>query len=294
MAGSEFIWIRGFSTHMKIVKILNNSIVLAEKENGEDIIVMGKAIGYSNKIGNFIDPSKIEKIYVLEDQTSKDLIKLMEETPAEYLEITRRIVEMAEKTLGSKLIDSVYFTLTDHLHLAVIRFKSGIILQNRLLWEVRKFYPREFEIGIRALKEIESRLGLRLPEEEGGNIAFHIVNAQNLEGQLQDVIFMTNFIKDVLKIINHYFGIELDTESINYSRFVTHLQFLAQRLLEERPLDSDNFFLYDNISTTFAKEHQCTLVIKSYIEKSFKFILTREEQIYLTIHISRLLMSSNE
>ncbi|MFK4300283.1 MULTISPECIES: BglG family transcription antiterminator LicT [unclassified Paenibacillus] len=279
---------------MKIVKILNNSIVLAEKENGEDIIVMGKAIGYSNKIGNFIDPSKIEKIYVLEDQTSKDLIKLMEETPAEYLEITRRIVEMAEKTLGSKLIDSVYFTLTDHLHLAVIRFKSGIILQNRLLWEVRKFYPREFEIGIRALKEIESRLGLRLPEEEGGNIAFHIVNAQNLEGQLQDVIFMTNFIKDVLKIINHYFGIELDTESINYSRFVTHLQFLAQRLLEERPLDSDNFFLYDNISTTFAKEHQCTLVIKSYIEKSFKFILTREEQIYLTIHISRLLMSSNE
>ncbi|MEC0180890.1 PRD domain-containing protein [Paenibacillus peoriae] len=53
-------------------------------------------------------------------------------------------------------------------------------------------------------------------------------------------------------------------------------------------------FLYDNISTTFSKEHQCTLVIKSYIEKSFKLFLTREEQIYLTIHISRLLMKPNE
>ncbi|MDQ0045802.1 transcriptional antiterminator [Paenibacillus polymyxa] len=72
---------------------------------------------------------------------------------------------------------------------------------------------------------------------------------------------------------------------------MTHLQFLAQHLLEERTLDSENVFLYDNISTTFAKEHQCTLVIKSYIEKSFKFFLTREEQINLTIHISRL--SSN-
>ncbi|UPK41484.1 BglG family transcription antiterminator LicT [Paenibacillus pabuli] len=280
---------------MKIIKILNNSIVLAEKDNGEDVVVMGKAIGYNNKIGNRLDSSKIEKIYVLEDQSvSENLIKLMEETPAEYLEITRRIVEVAEKTLGLKLFDSVYVSLTDHLHLAVIRFKSGITLQNRLLWEVKKFYPKEFEIGLLALKEIESGLGLQLPEEEAGNIAFHIVNAQNNEGNLQDVIFVTTFIKDVTKIINHYFAIELDTNSINYSRFVTHLQFLAQRLLEERTLDSDNFFLYDNISSTFAREHQCTLVIKSYIEKSFKFILTKEEQIYLTIHISRLLMKSNE
>lgn len=280
---------------MKIIKILNNSIVLAVKDNGEDVVVMGKAIGYNNKVGNRIDPSQVEKVYVLEDQSvSQNLIKLLEDTPAEYLEITRRIVEVAEKKLGVKLFDSVYVSLTDHLHLAIERFKSGITLQNRLLWEVKKLYPKEFEIGLTALKEIERSLGLNLPEEEAGNIAFHIVNAQNSEGNLQDVIFATTFVKDVTKIINHFFAIELDTNSINYSRFVTHLQFLAQRLLDDRVVDSGQFFLYDNISSTFAKEHRCTLVITSYIEKTFKFKLTKEEQIYLTIHISRLLMNETK
>ncbi|WP_018750233.1 BglG family transcription antiterminator LicT [Paenibacillus sanguinis] len=280
---------------MKIIKILNNSIVLAVKDSGEDVVVMGKAIGYNNKVGNRIDSSQVEKVYVLEDQSvSQNLIKLLENTPPEYLEITRRIVEVAEKKLGVKLFDSVYVSLTDHLHLAIERFKSGITLQNRLLWEVKKFYPKEFEIGLLALNEIEKSLGLNLPEEEAGNIAFHIVNAQNSEGNLQDIIFATTFVKDVTKIINHFFAIELDTNSINYSRFVTHLQFLAQRLLDDRAVDSGDFFLYDNISSTFAKEHQCTLVITSYIEKTFKFKLTKEEQIYLTIHISRLLMNETK
>ncbi|MDQ0207317.1 BglG family transcription antiterminator LicT [Alkalicoccobacillus murimartini] len=275
---------------MRVIKILNNNLVFAENELKEDVILMGKAIGYNNKVGNIISPENIEKLYVLEDQSvSKELVKLMEETPPEYLLLTRSIVDMAEKQLEKKLFESIYITLTDHLHLAVIRNESGVMIQNRLLWEVRKFYPQEFEIGLKALKKINEKLDIHLPEAEAGNIAFHIVNAQSYEGKIEDLIFMTNLVKDVLKIINHHYSIELDTDSLNYSRFVTHLQFLAQRLLDSRPLHSDDHFLYDNIKATFTREFDCTLVIKSYIEKISKVKMTREEEIYLTIHLNRLL-----
>ncbi|WYP26794.1 PRD domain-containing protein [Alkalihalobacillus sp. FSL W8-0930] len=275
---------------MKVIKVLNTNLVFAENEKKEDVILMGKGIGFNNKAGNIIPAEQIEKLYVLEDQAIlKDLVKLMEETPPEYLLLTRSIVKMAEETLGKKLFESIFITLTDHLHLAVIRNESGVLIQNRLLWEIRKFYPQEFQVGLKSLEKIKEKINVELPEAEAGNIAFHLVNAQNYEGKIEDVVFMTNLVKDVLKIINHHYSIELDTDSLNYSRFVTHLQFLAQRLIDKRPLESEDHFLYDNIKNTFESEYQCTMILRSYIEKVSKVKMTKEEEIYLTIHISRLL-----
>ncbi|MEY8752775.1 BglG family transcription antiterminator LicT [Alkalicoccobacillus gibsonii] len=275
---------------MKVIKVLNTNLVFAENEKKEDVILMGKGIGFNNKAGNLIPAEQIEKLYVLEDQAIlKDLVKLMEETPPEYLLLTRSIVKMAEDTLGKALFESIYVTLTDHLHLAVLRNESGVLIQNRLLWEIRKFYPQEFQVGLKSLEKIKEKINVELPEAEAGNIAFHLVNAQNYEGKIEDVVFMTNLVKDVLKIINHHYSIELDTDSLNYSRFVTHLQFLAQRLIDKRPLESEDHFLYDNIKNTFESEYQCTIILRSYIEKVSKVKMTKEEEIYLTIHISRLL-----
>ena len=40
---------------MQVVKVLNNSLVLAVNENGEEVILMGKGIGYKKSIGEKID-----------------------------------------------------------------------------------------------------------------------------------------------------------------------------------------------------------------------------------------------
>ncbi|MCY7604131.1 CAT RNA binding domain-containing protein, partial [Bacillus altitudinis] len=36
---------------MEIIKVLNTSVVLAKRDDGKEIIVMGKAIGFKNKPG---------------------------------------------------------------------------------------------------------------------------------------------------------------------------------------------------------------------------------------------------
>ena len=41
-----------------------------------------------------------------------------------------------------------------------------LIVHNPLIWEIKKFYPKEFEIGLKALEFIESETGKKLPEDE--------------------------------------------------------------------------------------------------------------------------------
>ena len=44
---------------------------------------------------------------------------------------------------------------------------------------MKTFYKKEYDIGLYALKLINKRLSVDLPEEEAANIAFYIINTQN-------------------------------------------------------------------------------------------------------------------
>lgn len=63
-----------------------------------------------------------------------------------------------------KLSKIIYITLTDHLNFAITRFKKGIEVENALLWEIKRFYQKEFEAGKEALEIIKKELGIELSE----------------------------------------------------------------------------------------------------------------------------------
>ena len=93
----------------------------------------------------------------------------------------------------------------------------------------RNFYPKEYLLGSEVLSYLNQELNVNLPEEEAGNIAFHIVNAQidateNKIG-MQNGMLMVKMLKDLFQIVQLYYQWEIDEESINYSRFVIHMQF---------------------------------------------------------------------
>ncbi|MEO2258201.1 PRD domain-containing protein [Paenibacillus amylolyticus] len=279
---------------MEVIKILNSSIVLARRgEDDKEVIVMGKGIGYRSKPGDVMGEDEIEKIYVLENETiSSDLTALMKETPKEYLILADEIISYAKHTLSRHLSDHLYVALTDHLYMAMKRFKDNMTIQNRMLWEVKKFYPQEFSIGLHGLSLIQKQLGLSLPEEEAANIAFHLVNAQQNDDNMNQVMLMTNTVKDVLNIIKIHYQVELDTHSINYSRFLTHLQFFIQRLFEHKTLNTQDHELFEQIANKYPQEEACVLLIKDYIEARFEHTISNEEMMYLIIHINRV-MSRN-
>ncbi|WP_339830352.1 PRD domain-containing protein [Paenibacillus sp. FSL R7-0272] len=275
---------------MRVVKVLNTSIVLAKRNDNKEVIAMGKGIGFRSRPGDMINENEIEKVYVVEnEEMSSDMTALMRETPEEYLILADEIISYAKQVLSRDLSENLYFSLTDHLHMAAKRFKSNITIQNRMLWEVQKFYPQEFLIGKQALKFIKDKLGLDLPEEEAANIAFHLVNAQQTEQNMSQVMMMTTTVKDILNIIRIHYGIELDTSSINYSRFLTHLQFFVQRLLENTMLESKDDELLERISSKYPEESNCVSKINNYIGAKFERFMSNEERLYLIIHISRVM-----
>ncbi|NFN19642.1 PRD domain-containing protein [Clostridium botulinum] len=274
---------------MQIVKVMNNSLILARDENDKEIVVMGKGLGFKRKAGEELDTEKIEKIFVLKNETdTREYVKLIEETPSEYIEITNDIIGYANEKLGGKLNDQIFITLVDHISYALTRYKKNITIQNRLLWELKKFYPKEFEIGKYAVEYINNKLNVKLPEEEAGNIAFHVVNAQTDEAEMQNTMLTIRMLKDIFNIIQYNFGITIDKDSLNYSRFLTHLQFFIQRLLDDRMIESKENFIFEQMIKEYPKEVKCARLIGDYVKKVLNKEISNEELLYLTIHIVRI------
>lgn len=282
---------------MVVQKILNNNLLQVKGKDGEEMIAMGKGLRFTYRIGDILKEEDVEKIYLLKDEKNKrDYIRLLEDAPAEYAEVIQDAVEMANRRMSCTLNEQIFVTLFDHLIYALERLEKGIVLQNRMLWEIRKFYPKEYLVGTEVLEYINRELGVELPEAEAGNIAFHLVNAQISSQEnstsAQNGMLMVKMLKDIFQIIQLYYHYQIDENSINYSRFVIHMQFFLQRLLEDKMLEEDGASIYESVLTEGSAEAKkaagCVEQIRKYIRNLLGKEISREEQIYLIVHITRM------
>ncbi|UOE93905.1 PRD domain-containing protein [Alkalihalobacillus sp. LMS39] len=273
---------------MKIVKILNNNVIVSNKDD-QEVIVMGRGIAFQKRAGDEVANEQIDKIFTLEDKDiTKKFKTLIADIPLEYMELSERIINYAKLELGKKLNDSIYISLTDHLHFAVERHNKNIPVKNGLLWETKQLYKEEFEIGIEALNMIFDQFNVILPEDEAGFIALHLVNAQ-LNEDMHNIVDMTKVIQDILTVVKYHFKIEFDETSLNYYRFITHLKFFAQRLVKGNHYQNEQGDdLLNVIKGKYPEAHKCSQKIKKFVEKQYDYELTEEELLYLTIHIERV------
>ncbi|NLW29068.1 MAG: hypothetical protein GXY98_04105 [Erysipelothrix sp.] len=93
---------------MKVFKILNNSAVGSYDENNQEIILLGKGIGFQKKVGEFIDKKSVEQIYVLPTNKREQYVRLVNEIPYEILTHADTIISKATKRLSRKLNDNIY------------------------------------------------------------------------------------------------------------------------------------------------------------------------------------------
>jgi beta-glucoside operon transcriptional antiterminator len=274
---------------MKIHKVINNNVISVITDQNKEMVVMGRGLAFKKKPGDPVDETLIEKVFKLENKDLSEHFKtLLEEIPLEYMDISDDIIRFAKETLGKKLNDSIYVSLTDHIHFAVHRQKNGMEIKNALLWEIKRFYKEEFAIGKHALDIIEQKTGIRLPEDEAGFIALHVVNAE-LNEEMTNIVNITKVIQEILTIVKYHFKIDFDEESLNYYRFITHLKFFAQRILSKTYLNCNDDFLFNVISEKYKDAAVCTEKVKEFVFKQYNYELTTDEMLYLTIHLARVL-----
>lgn len=273
---------------MKIHKVINNNVISVLAENNKEMVVMGRGLAFQKKPGDFVDEKLIEKVFKLDNRDLSERFKtLLNETPMEYMEISDEIIRYAKETHGKKLNESIYVSLTDHIHFAVQRQNKGMDIKNALLWDIKRLYKDEFNVGKHALTIIEQKVGILLPEDEAGFIALHVVNAE-LNEEMPNILNITKFIQEILTIVKNHFQLEFDEESLNYYEFVSHLKFFAQRMFSKTSLTNDDDFLFNTIKEKYKNEAACTEKIRDFISKKYEYELANEEMLYLTIHITRV------
>ena len=269
---------------MQIQKILNNNVVITTDQKNNEIVAMGRGLAFQKKIGDEITESAIDKTYHL---ANSDLFnkfqELLVDVPITYVEIANDIIDEAKVTLKNPLNDSLYISITDHLY-----------VRNLLLWDVKRLFPDEFSVGVSAVKKIKEKFNIDLGEDEAGNIALHLVNAQT-ESDNEDAYMMAELMQEIIQITSYYFKVQLDEESVYFYRFTTHLRFFASRIMNKRQLtdETDNELLLI-IQKKYQNAYQCVEKIADFISKKYAYEMSNDEKLYLTIHIARLVQKVSE
>ncbi|HAA8318215.1 TPA_asm: transcription antiterminator LicT, partial [Listeria monocytogenes] len=70
---------------MRIERILNNNIVSAISEDAQELLILGKGLGFNSKVGDPINESKIEKVFELKDDTMDKFKMIVNEIPIQFL-----------------------------------------------------------------------------------------------------------------------------------------------------------------------------------------------------------------
>ncbi|RRJ67837.1 PRD domain-containing protein [Paenibacillus oralis] len=276
---------------MIIRQIFNNNVIRAEDQVGHEFVVIGNGLGFKKKPGQTVDEEKIEKTFILKpDKVPQKLIDLIGETSADYFSLADDIVNYAKAEMGNIFNDNIYITLIDHIHFAVTRYKNAMNLKNALFWQIKKFYPKEFSIGLNALQLIKQHFDIEMDEDEASFIAMHFVNARQDGQGMQRTAEITKVMSEIVDIVTRFYSLELDEKSFNYSRFITHIQYFAQRMLsgeQERSATGDNF-LYEQIKIKYPQAFECMNLINRYLEQNYENAMSIDEKVYLTIHIQRV------
>lgn len=273
---------------MVIEKIINNNVVIVAGDDGKENVVMGKGIGFQMKAGQCVDEQKIEKRFVLDSKSDMGRFgELVQSIPIEHFEVCIKIIDYAMQIMHRRLSNSIYISLMDHLNFALERYKNGLVFENPLLQEVRSFYPSEYLIGEYAVTLVERDLGVKLPVDEVASIALHFVNAE-YKTAMSDTMNITTLIRRILNIVDTELNMKLDEMGIHYSRFVTHLKYLAYRTFAGQIMSQQETELVEMVKTLYGREYAISEKIATFISEEYNNDISEEEKAYLTLHIRRI------
>ena len=96
---------------MTVEKVINNNVISA-LENGREVVVMGRGIGFQIRAGMEIPKDQIEKVFRLENPDVMDQFKnLVQKLPPERLQISAEVIQYAKGVMDKKLNHNIYLTL---------------------------------------------------------------------------------------------------------------------------------------------------------------------------------------
>ena len=91
-----------------------------------------------------------------------------------------------------------------------------------------------------------------------------------------------------LNIVDIELNTKLDEFGLHYSRFVTHLKFLAYRVFAGQMMNQQEKELVEMVQRLYTREYAISEKIAAFIAEKYNHEISPEEKAYLTLHIRRI------
>lgn len=188
----------------RIVQALNNNVALVKNEQDDQAVVMGLGIVFQKKKGDLITPSKVEKVFLLKTEESKEnFLTLLKNIPLDILTVTYNMIDDLVAKYHFPVQEYLYVTLTDHVYLVYQKLLKGAHQESHLP-DISAAYVTEFQMAQEAVAILSQKLSVTFPEDELGRIAIHFINAKR-EGKVTPS-FQISRTKHILELVKQEFS----------------------------------------------------------------------------------------
>src|SRR3954468_8762808 len=110
-----------------INKVLNNNVLIAEHPSYEEVVLIGKGIGFNQKAGDSIETDSVEKLFVLKNEKEQqNYIKLLPFINNDLQEVIISAISLIKQRTNTLLDEHIHVALTDHLMFAITRISNGM------------------------------------------------------------------------------------------------------------------------------------------------------------------------
>lgn len=270
---------------MRLIKKINTSAAIALDSTGHEVVVLGKGIGFPPMPYELDDLSRIQRTFY---DVDPKYLEIIAQLPQPVLMASAEIAEEAEISLGCQLNANLPFTLADHLNFAHQRQEHGVDLTLPIAYDIQHLYPREYELGLQALQILFQQAGISLPESEAIHVAMHLINAEADTGDMHSLMMTMQILSEIGHIVETQLQMQIDFKSYYYSRFITHLRYLIQRLQSGTQCMERGSSMLPALSQYYPDIYHCAQKVTEYLSQTWGWTCNKEETVYLMMHLYRL------
>lgn len=269
----------------EVKRAFNNNIVLVD-DSEKEIILFAKGIGFNYKKGSVIpENTDIEKIFTIQNEDNiANFRRVVGNNDEDFIAFCEELILEVSREFNEELNENIHIGLIDHISFAIERMKKGEILRNPFLVEIETLYPKDFYAASKMVKKLEKFTGVNIVDDEIGFIAMHIHSARTT-GEVSHTIKYTYIANTAVEYIEDEFNIEVDRTSLSYARFIGHLRFAIERLINNTPIKNE---LLSIIKLKYSKSFNVAEEIAKSIKDDFDLNVTEDEIGYLALHIERI------
>lgn len=271
-----------------VTKIFNNNIILVNSEDKEKIL-FAKGIGFGKKPGYIIPKGiKVDKIFTIADSDNiENLNTMIEKVDNDFFVVCEEAIYEISEKINQELNESIHIGLIDHLYFAIKRLKNNEEIENPFLVEIETLYSKEYMLADMVAKKVGAYCNVDIPDGEIAFIALHIHSAIN-NGKISNTLKNSYLGSTIVEHVEDRLNIEIDRKSLDYARFLTHIKFAIQRIMENININNE---LTKIIKSSYKESFSIAEEVAEIIEDELGIKVMEDEVTFLTIHIERFRMS---